>query len=141
MIFDHIGIVVKDVDAAVAAAASLFGAHEATRRFDDEVLGVSVRFVRDPSGIVYEMIAPLGAESPVAQALESRTNLLNQIAYRTPALAPSVMALRKQGSMSLGPAKPAKAFDGAKVQFLLSELGFIIELIEAPDFRHQFFPL
>lgn len=141
LVFDHIGIVVRDVDAAVAMAAAMFRACEASRRFDDDILGVSVRFVREPSGIVYEMIAPFGDNSPVAQTLESRSNLLNQVAYRTSALPRSVTALRKQGCMSLGPAKPARAFAGAKVQFLLSELGFIVELIEAPSFQHEFFAL
>ncbi len=44
------------------------------------------------------------------------------------------------GNLPVGPAKPAKAFGGAKVQFLLSELGFLIELIEAPNHRHTFRP-
>lgn len=138
LVFDHIGIVAKNVDKAARALAATIGAAESTQRFDDEVLGVSVRFIRDPSGTVYELIAPFGEQSPVAKTLASKTNLLNQIAYRTSSLAESVEALRQHGNLPVGPAKPAKAFGGAKVQFLLSELGFLIELIEAPAHRHTF---
>jgi methylmalonyl-CoA/ethylmalonyl-CoA epimerase len=138
LMFDHVGIVAKDVDKAARALAATIGASESTQRFDDEMLGVSVRFIRDRAGMVYELIAPFGQESPVAKTLASKTNLLNQIAYRTSSLAESVAALRDQGNLPVGPARPAMAFGGAKVQFLLSELGFLIELIESPNHFHVF---
>jgi methylmalonyl-CoA/ethylmalonyl-CoA epimerase len=139
LIFDHIGIVAKDVDAGARQLAKTLGAVEYTQRFDDDALRVSVRFVRDRGGIVYELIAPFGSESPVTKALESRTNLLNQIAYRTGALAEAARALRDRGAFPLGPPKPARAFGGAEVQFFLSDLGFVIELIGRLDIAHRFY--
>jgi methylmalonyl-CoA/ethylmalonyl-CoA epimerase len=138
LIFDHIGIITKDVDKGALFIANTLGANGFTSRFDDEVLGVSVRFVRDLSGIVYELISPLGDKSPVARTLASKANLLNQIAYRTSSISASVAALREHGSLPLGPACPAKAFGGATVQFLFCELGYVLELIEKPDHTHIF---
>lgn len=136
--FDHIGVVTADIDRSARTLAAMFGATEQTIRYDDEVLGVSARFVRDPSGIVYELIAPLGQSSPVARALQTKTNLLNHVAYRTSSLKDSTDHLRDHGCIPVGPAKPGIVFGGAQIQFLLSELGFIVELIENLDFRYQF---
>ena len=138
--FDHIGIVAADVAKASAQFGKAVGATGMTARFDDPVLGVTVQFIRDSSGIVYEMIAPFGEASPVAKSLASKTNLLNQIAYRTASISAAAAALRKSGNFPLGPAKPALAFGGAHVQFLWSPLGFVVELIEAPEFQHNFGP-
>ena len=128
--FDHIGVVVKDIPAAIATFGATFGIVGITERFDDEGLGVSVQFCRDFSGIVYEAISPLGAKSSVAKTLASKTNLLNQVAYRTDAFAQSAEALRDAGHFALGPPAPALAFGGARVQFFWCEMGFVIELIE-----------
>lgn len=138
---DHIGLLTRDVDKATAEFARVVAATEATRRFDDEVLTVSVRFLRDPGGVVYEMIAPLGENSIVSAALRKGQSIINQLAYRTASIADDIATLKPQGFMPLGPSKPAIAFGGANVQFLLSPMGFIVELIEAPDHVHDFHPL
>ena len=140
LVFDHVGIVVADIDAACRTMAASLGLNGFTARFDDAGLGVSVRFGRDAGGMVYEFIAPLGEKSPVARVLASKNSLLNQIAYRTPSLVGSYAVLRAAGNPPLGPAKPAVAFGGGKVQFFWSPLGFVLELIEAPGHVHVFLP-
>lgn len=139
--FDHVGIVVRDADEGCRWFTDTIGATGLTQRFDDHGLGVSVRFARDSQSVVYEFISPLHDKSPVSAALKSGKNLLNQIAYRTPELNGGVDHLREHGCLPLGPAKPAIAFGGAEVQFLLSDLGFIIELIAESDHRHAFEPV
>lgn len=141
LVFDHIGIVVPDLDADASAWAKTVGAVEQTVRFDDPILTVSVRFIRDKTGIVYELIAPLGEKSIVSGTLEKKQSLLNQLAYTVTDLPKSVVALRKQGYFPLGGPKPALAFGNAPVQFLLSPLGFVIELIEKSQHQHDFQPM
>ena len=131
--FDHIGVVVSDIPAAVACLGATFGIRALTDRIDDDALGVSVQFVRDHSGVVYEMITPRGAHSPVAKTLASNNNLLNQVAYRTPDLTQGAQAMRAAGHFALGRPAPAIAFGGAHVQFFWCELGFVIELVEGFD--------
>ena len=137
LIFDHIGIVVADLDAASEQIRRLLPIDGSTRRFDDEGLGVSVQFFRDRSGLVFELIAPLGERSPVANTL-AQQHRLNQIAYRCVDLETEVKVLRRAGAMPLGRPAPAIAFGGARVSFLWSPLGHVIELIEAPEFHHAF---
>jgi len=136
--FDHVGIVVPTLDEGRTRFASLLAPLQWTRSFDDAILGVSVVFARDPAGVVYELIAPFGATSPVAKVLKSRVNLLNQLAYRTRSLDESVAQLRSAGGVPVGRAAPAVAFGGARVQFLMTPLGFIVELIEVDRVVHQF---
>lgn len=139
--FDHVGIVVADADAGTRSLAALLGATAATERVDDEGLTVSVRFLKDRSGIVYELIAPFGSPSVVDSVLRRGANIINQVAYRTCDLGRSAEALARGGCMPLGSPKAAIAFGGAQVQFFLSRLGFIIELIETTTHNHEFLPL
>lgn len=141
MEFDHVGIIVRDADEGVLALSGLVGATSATVRFDDPALTVSVRFVQDPSGVVFELIAPFGSPSVVDTVLKKGASIINQIAYRTDNLHAAGTELTAQGCMPIGTPKPALAFGGALVQFFLSRLGFIIELIESPAHRHDFHPL
>ncbi len=116
----------------------MLGPLEWTQNFDDPGLGVSVRFARDRSRIVYELITPLGESSPVRRALNQRANLLNQLSYRTKSLEAAIRPLRAQGAVPLGTAAAAVAFGGARVQFLMMPLGFIVELIEIDRMIHSF---
>jgi methylmalonyl-CoA/ethylmalonyl-CoA epimerase len=138
LIFDHIGIVVPEVEDGCSRLRAILGRLRWTERFDDSNLGVSVRFARDAAGIVYEIIAPYGDNSPVSRALKSRSDLLNQLAYRTQSLSTSVARLRAARAVPIGHARPALAFGGASVQFLMTELGFLIELIEIDRIFHKF---
>jgi methylmalonyl-CoA/ethylmalonyl-CoA epimerase len=136
--FDHVGIVVADLSIAAPQLAGLLGAVQWTQRFDDGGLGVSVRFARDRTGVVYELIAPYGERSPVIRTLKSRNNLLNQLAYRTPSLEPAVARLRDQGAVPVTQPAPAVAFGGARVQFFMTPFDFLVELIELDSWAHQF---
>ena len=136
--FDHIGILVKDIGAATDEFGGAIDAVAATARFDDHGLTVSVRFLRDRGGMVYELIAPLGESSVVSSALRKNANIINQLAYKTSSLSADAALLKVKGYMPLGPAKPALAFGGGHVQFMMSPMGFIVELIEAPAHSHRF---
>lgn len=130
MLFDHVGIVVTDLESACAHWTNTLGLLSWTRRFDDFTLGVAVRFARDSTGVVYELISPLTSTSPVARAAQTKSNVLNQLAYRTPSLEHTSKRLRAQHFNKISEPTAAIAFGGAPVQFLLTPLGFLVELIE-----------
>lgn len=138
LVFDHIGIVVAGIESGSNCIAGLLGPVMWTQTFDDAGLGVSVRFAKDRSGIVYELIAPFGTDSFAARTLKTRANLLNQVAFRTASLDFSVRRLRADGAVPVSAAAPAVAFGGARVQFLMLSLGFLIELIEGDNVVHVF---
>lgn len=138
MILDHAGIVVRDLARGFQSTSVLLPITSRTQRFDDQQLGVAVQFLRDESGVVFELIAPLGPNSPVAKIAATRIGVINQLAYRVEDLSRAAEYFRSNGALPTAPPKPAIAFGGAFVQFFYMPEGFIVELIEAPGFSHRF---
>lgn len=136
--FDHIGVVVPAVDWGRPRLAPLWGVNAWTRVFTDPIHGVTVQFGRDASNIVYELVAPLGEDAPISQALKKGQNLLNHVAYRTPDLLTAAAVLRGQGCIPLGLPAPAVAFGGQPVQFFLTPLRIILEVVQGAATVHRF---
>ena len=138
MVFDHFGIVVKSLSGGRDKVTAILGIREWTTTFSDSVNGVSMQFGRDDSGICYELLEPLGDHSPVRSALSERRAILNHIAYRVADLEAAAEHMRRTGCARTGDPKPAIAYGGRRIQFFVTPLSFIVELIEAPDHRHEF---
>lgn len=136
--FDHLGIVVPDMAAGRDHFRSLFGVKRWTREFADPVNQVHVQFGQDASGICYELISPLGPTSPILRALKTGNPILNHIAYLTGNLEASSEQLRQQGYIPAGDPRPAIAYGLKRIQFFMSPLRFIVELIEAAGHQHSF---
>ncbi len=120
---------------------ALLGITRWSEEFVDPGIGVYVQFGLDPSGLCYEIIAPLREDSPVTRALNARDRILNHVAYLVPDLEAEAARIRQLRCMPAGPAMPAVAYGGRRVQFFVSPLYFIIELIEAPDHAHRYVDL
>ena len=130
MQFDHIGLVVPDLASGVAYCRDVLGLNRFSVAVEDPLQRVWVQFVHDEHGLCYELVAPVGEDSPVTQVIKTRRNVINHLAYRVPSLQEGAVRLREQRHLPLGPSQPAVAFGGAHVQFFLSPLGHIVELIE-----------
>jgi methylmalonyl-CoA/ethylmalonyl-CoA epimerase len=136
---DHIGLIVPDLATGRNFLTSTLGITRWTPITDDPVLHVSVQFGAAPGHpLTYELIAPFGEHSPIATALRSGKNILNHLAYLTPSLEASGDHLRQSGCYPTGDPLPALAYQGRRVQFWISPLRFIIELIEKPGHIHPF---
>lgn len=135
--FDHIGVVVRDLSEGRRQIEATLPIVAVSPAYADEGLGVSVQFFRDASGVVFELIAPLGDASPVANTL-GQSHRLNQLAYRCGDIEAAAVSLRRARAVPLGPPAPAVAFGGARVQFFWSPLGHVIELVETQEPRSDF---
>ena len=138
MKFDHIGVVMMDLSAGRYHMAALLGITEWTREFDDPANRVRVQFGRDASGVCYETIAPLGENSPIADALRRSVRVLNHVAYLVEDLDAAGARMTAQGCVAVAPSNPAVAYDGHRIQFFGTPLRFIVELIEAPNHHHSY---
>jgi methylmalonyl-CoA/ethylmalonyl-CoA epimerase len=137
--FDHLGVVVPSLDEGRAHLSAALQISEWSCEFADPLNGVFVQFGKGPlATMCYELVAPLGSESPVALTLRKAQGILNHVAYRVEALEPQVNRLRDLHFRALGAAKPAVAYEGRNIQFLMSPLNFIVELIEHPEHEHVF---
>lgn len=141
MNFDHIGIVVADIAEGERLLGAMFGIENWTAVIEDPGIGVYVQFGIGQDGPCYELIAPLRADSPISVALRTGKGILNHVAYLVFDLARAAEELRDLDCMPVADAHPAVAYDGKLVQFFLSPLRFIVELIEAPGHRHSFLHL
>ncbi len=141
MKFDHLGVVVPDLGTGRERLTGIFSIRDWTEEFADPVNKVYVQFGRDPSGVCYELVAPLGDDSPIAGALRNQRAILNHVAYLVADLTAGAAHLREQSSIPVGAPKPAIAYNGRLIQFFVTPLRFIVELIEAPDHAHSFRPL
>ena len=138
MKFDHIGIVVDDLAEGRRILTSTLGIECWTEVFEEPGIGVLAQFGAGPNGPCYELLSPLGDNSPVSGALKRRMNVLNRVAYLVKDIHSSASALLELGYLPVVEAKPAVAFGGNLVQFFQSPLCFLIELIEAQEHKHSF---
>jgi methylmalonyl-CoA/ethylmalonyl-CoA epimerase len=138
--FDHVGVVVGKIETGRQFFVESFGVDRWTEVFADPAIGVYVQFGLGESGPCYELISPLGENSPVSAALRSGQRILNHVAYLTDDLEGEGARLASQGCASVAPPQPAVAYNGRRVQFWVSRLRFMVELIEAPGHQHVYLP-
>lgn len=130
--FDHLGVVVAEIEAGRGFLENALGVLQWTAVVEDVGIGVNVQFGTAGDGMVYELIAPRGEDSPVSKALQSGKHILHHVAYRTDDLAGAGERLLTQGCAATGEPQPAAAYGERKVQFFMSPLRFVVELIESP---------
>jgi methylmalonyl-CoA/ethylmalonyl-CoA epimerase len=138
MKFDHIGVVAATLAQGRAVLRDTLEIVAWSEEFADPVNHIYCQFGRDASGVCYELVAPLGDQSPVGKALKTRTNTLHHVAYLTSDLAAESERLLQAGCIAVTRPAPAIAFGGALIQFFFTGLGMIVELIEAPDHSHAY---
>lgn len=136
--FDHIGIVAASLRIGRLQLARILQIAEWTSEITDVRNGVRLQFGRDPSGVCYEVLEPLGSASPVAGALKENRAILNHVAYRVEDLNEAAEHMRAARCARTAEPRPAVAFGGQRIQFFVTPLRFIVELIEAPGHRHAF---
>jgi methylmalonyl-CoA/ethylmalonyl-CoA epimerase len=138
MHFDHIGIVVAGLSLGRSILEVGYGVNCWTDEYSDAINDVWVQFGRDTMGICYELIAPLSSTSPVLRAQRQGTNITNHLAFKVQSLPDQREKLILHGFHPLADPKPAVAYGGAQIQFFLSPINSLIELVEAPSHRHLY---
>lgn len=136
--FDHLGLVAKSLAKGRRGIGDALGITRWTEEIEDPVNGVRLQFGRDRAGVVYELLEPLDETSPVYPALISGRAILNHVAYLVPSLGGAGEILRSGGGGPVSEPKPAIAYGGARIQFFVTSVRMIVELIEAPGHEHQF---
>ena len=140
---DHVGIAVRDLEAAVAWYRRVLGAEVAHRErvesqaVDEVLLEVGDSFV--------QLLTPLSPESPVGRFLERRGEGIHHVAYRVDDCAAALAAAVAAGAQAVD-ASPRPGSRGTTVAFLHPKgaFGTLVELVEVsglghprPHLRHQ----
>src|SRR5437667_12732584 len=111
----HLGVAVADLDEALATYASLFGA-ELEHRETVPDQGVEAASVRVGESRV-ELLAPLGAETPVGKFLAKRGPGMHHVAYEVDDVRASLAELEAAGA-ELIDAEPRRGPFGLEVAFV-----------------------
>ena len=132
---DHVGIAVRDLDAAVDLYSSLFGLTVAGRE-TNEAQGVreAMLYVADaPGGASYvQLLEPLGPDTPVGKFLAARGEGVHHVGYGVDDVAAALAGLAEQG-VRLVDERPRHGSLGAAIAFLhpKSVGGVLTELVQA----------
>ena len=124
----HVGVAVKDISAAVAQLQAAFGAKIESEIIHDQNHRVRLQFIR-LGDLRVELLEPAGTPSPL-DGLLKRGIAFYQICHEVADLDGELARLQRVGVVVVSPPKPAEAFDGRRVAFVMCQ-GLIIELLEA----------
>jgi methylmalonyl-CoA epimerase len=131
---DHIGIAVTDLPAAELLYLTAMGGRIVGR---EELPAEQVRLVFiEAGGALFELLAPAGAEGPIARFLTSRGEGLHHLAFEVSDLED---ALRDAAAAGMRPvdAQPRRGARGRLIAFLhpSAARGVLVELVQRPSPR------
>lgn len=130
--FHHVGVAVRRLGDAIPMFESLFGYAMVSGPFDDPIQNVSVCFLSRGSGDpLIELVAPLGANSPVDRSLK-RGGGTYHVCYEVPEIEAAIEHLISKDSLLVSPPAPAVAFDMRPIAWLMTEPGLLVELVQSP---------
>jgi methylmalonyl-CoA epimerase len=111
----HLGIAVEDLDAAIKRWSVVFGATlEHRERVEDQ--GVEAASLR-VGGSRVELLAPLGADTPVGKFLAKRGPGMHHVAFEAGDVAAELERLRRDGA-ELIDETPRRGMFGLQVAFV-----------------------
>ena len=127
---EHIGIAVKDLDAANKTYAALLGAENyKTETVESE--GVETSFFRIGESKI-ELLAATHEESPIAKFIGKRGEGIHHIAFEVEDIKAEMARLQNEGFVLLNE-EPKKGADNKLVAFLhpKSSHGVLVELVQS----------
>lgn len=126
---DHLGVAVRDLEAAVATYRDVLG-FNVTGRDHLEDRGLDVAFVDTGSGRI-ELIAPSREGSEISSYLEKRGEGLHHLCVRVADLDATLAKLLERGARMID-TKPKAGAHGTRVAFVHPKgaAGVLLELVE-----------
>jgi len=122
---DHVVVRVRDLDAGIATYRDCFGM-EMERTAESEAIGIKQAFFPLRDGGFLEVVAPLGPQSPVGKAIESRGEGIHTVALAVDDMAQTVKDLQAKNVQLIGADPPGgQVFIHPK-----SAHGVLVQLVE-----------
>ena len=129
--FHHLGIAVRDLGKAIPIYKALFGYELTSGPFDDPTQKVSVCFLsRGEGDAAIELVAPLGADSPVRRTLKKGGGAYH-VCYEVANMDAAIAHLTGEGSFLLSGPVPAVALEMRNIAWLMTEANLLVELVQA----------
>jgi methylmalonyl-CoA/ethylmalonyl-CoA epimerase len=127
----HLGFVVADIAAAMPGFVRSMNAIWDGRIFADPHQKVKVAFLSTrPGDAQIELVEPNSDDSPVLRFLNEKGGGLHHGCYEVADLEQALSDFRSRGSLIVKRPKPAVAFQGRRIAWLLTPEKFLVELLE-----------
>jgi methylmalonyl-CoA/ethylmalonyl-CoA epimerase len=134
----HVGFVVADIAAEVKGFARSLAATWDGRVYEDPYQRVKIAFLTlRPGDPLIELVEPMGQDSPVHRFLTERGGGLHHVCYAVGDLEVRMAEMKACRSVIIRRPKPAVAFDGRRIAWLLTAEKLLVELLEK---GHQQYP-
>jgi methylmalonyl-CoA/ethylmalonyl-CoA epimerase len=128
----HMGYVVRDIEPAMRGFVHSLQATWDSRIFDDPHQKVRVAFLTTrPEDAQIELVQPAGEDSPVYRFLQEKGGGLHHACYEVRNLEAQIEEMRSRGALLAKRPRPAVAFEGRRIAWLLTAEKFLIELLES----------
>jgi methylmalonyl-CoA/ethylmalonyl-CoA epimerase len=127
----HVGFVVGEIAATVDGFIRSLGAQWNGRVYEDPHQKVKVTFLSTrPGDPLIELVEPVGEDSPVRQFLREKGGGLHHVCYEVDDLERSMAEMKTRGAMIARRPKPAVAFEGRRIAWMLTAEKLLVELLE-----------
>lgn len=127
----HVGFVVADISTAMEGFVRSLGATWDRRTFNDPNQKVRVAFLEVRAGDpLIELVEPAGDDSPVRSFLAERGGGMHHVCYEVLDLEGQMAEMKARGAMIVRRPRPAVAFDGRRIAWLLTAEKLLVELLE-----------
>jgi methylmalonyl-CoA/ethylmalonyl-CoA epimerase len=127
----HIGYVVASIDVAMPGFVRSLGANWDGQVFHDPHQKVKVAFLTTrPEDAQVELVEPAGDDSPVLRFLREKGGGLHHVCCEVADLESQLLEFRSRGAVIVKRPKPAVAFNGRRIAWIMTAERALIELLE-----------
>ena len=127
----HVGFVVSSIEARMPGFARSMWAGQCSQCFEDPLQKAKVAFLTTrPGDAQIELVEPLGEDSPVQRFLRQTGGGLHHLCYEVADLEEELAAFRSRGAVIAKRPKPAAAFGGRRIAWVITAEKLLVELLE-----------
>lgn len=127
----HMGFVVADIATAMPAFVRSMAAEWDGKIFEDPLQRAKVAFLTTRAGDAQiELVQPVGNDSPVRRFLEEKGGGMHHLCFEVGDVEAELAAFRSRGAAIASRPKPAVAFGGRRIAWVITTEKFLVELLE-----------
>lgn len=128
----HVGYVVADIAGSAAEFVASLDCTWDGIIHEDPLQRVRVTFLSThPSDPLIELVAPAVANSPVSRFLEQNGGGLHHVCYEVSDIEQQMAELKRRGARIVSRPRPAVAFNGRRIAWMLTAGSLLTELLES----------
>jgi methylmalonyl-CoA/ethylmalonyl-CoA epimerase len=130
-VLHHVGFAVASIENAIQQFCSSLGARQLTGEIHDPLQRAYVAFIQPSAGdrVQIELVAPADPASPLTAFVE-RGGGLHHVCYEVDDLDAQLADARARKSVVIRKPKPAVAFEGRRIAWIVTREKLVIEYLE-----------